>query len=45
MENCISCTCIEQPVKISFRQVLNERITKFLTSFTLDGAEDRSKIK
>lgn len=45
MENCLCCSCIEQPASISYLQILEGQITKFLTSFVLEGAEEMSKIK
>ena len=45
MENCLDCSCIEQPVSIPYLRVLERQITKFLTSFVLEGAEGMSKTK
>ncbi|MGW9684345.1 hypothetical protein [Flagellimonas sp. 2504JD1-5] len=46
MENCINCNCIEEVV--AHQKANNnfiERIVNFLSNFTIEGAEDISKIK
>ncbi len=45
MENCLDCYYTEQATPINYFRVLEKRITKFLTSFVLEGAEHLSKTK
>ncbi|MEX0313185.1 MAG: hypothetical protein AB3N18_03335 [Allomuricauda sp.] len=46
MENCITCNCIEEVV-VAPRPYYSivQRITNFLTTFIIEGAEELSKIK
>ncbi|WP_168796352.1 hypothetical protein [Flagellimonas onchidii] len=46
MENCINCICIEEvetPRRVN--TIFLQRVTKWLTNFTIEGAEELSKIK
>ncbi|WP_420320691.1 hypothetical protein [Flagellimonas sp.] len=46
MGNCINCNCIEEVVAHPrANNNLIERIVNFFSNFTIEGAEDISKIK
>ncbi len=46
MENCINCTCIDEVV-IPQRHYnsITKRVANFLSTFTIEGAEELSKTK
>nr|WP_299386734.1 hypothetical protein [Allomuricauda sp.] len=45
MENCLDCSCLEPQATLRPSLSLKQHITKFLTSFVIEGAEYLSKTK
>ncbi|SHG53964.1 hypothetical protein SAMN04488116_1671 [Flagellimonas flava] len=45
MENCLECSNHNDLTLLGYNQTLRNRITNFLISFVIEGAEDMSKIK